>query len=344
MSSLVNRQWRLTSRPAGMVQVSNFGYFEEPVAELKSGEILLRVLYVSFDPAMRAFLREGPSYVAPQQVGAVMRAGAIGQVAKSARPDYRVGEIVFGALGWQEYATIDEANLAGVARLTPAFPLPRYMGVLGGTGLTAYFGMLDVGKIKEGETVLTSGAAGATGSVASQIAKIHGCRSIGIAGGPMKCRWLIDELGLDGAIDYKNDNVSERLAQLAPKGVDVYFENVGGPLLETVIGHMALRGRIVLCGMIATYNAEQRPPGPSNLFDLIARRIRMEGFLAGDYLPRFAEGRTALEGWLSAGRLKSHEDVQTGFENIPKTFMRLFTGENLGKQMLKIADPAPFPV
>jgi NADPH-dependent curcumin reductase CurA len=342
--SLVNRQWRLTSRPAGMVQVSNFGYHEEPVGDLNNGEVLIRVLYVSFDPAMRAFLREGPSYVAPQQVGAVMRAGAIGQIVKSARPEFRAGEIVLGAFGWQEYAVVDAANIASVAKLTPAFPLPRYMGVLGGTGLTAYFGMLDVGKIKQGETVLTSGAAGATGSVAAQIAKIQGCRSIGIAGGPMKCRWLIDELGLDGAIDYKSENVSERLAQLAPKGVDVYFENVGGPLLETVIGHMAPHGRIVLCGMIATYNAEQNPSGPNNLFQLVARRIRMEGFLAGDYIPRFAEGRAALEGWLSAGRLKSHEDVQTGFENIPKTFLRLFTGENLGKQLLKIADPTSFPV
>jgi NADPH-dependent curcumin reductase CurA len=339
MTQLVNRQWQLISRPAGMVQTSNFGYHEEPVRDLRDGEMLIRVLYVSFDPAMRAFLREGPSYAAPQQVGAVMRAGAIGQIAASKRPDYSAGDIVTGAFGWQDYAVIDHAAAAGVAKLNPVFPLPRYMSVLGGTGLTGYFGMLEVLGIKAGETVVVSGAAGATGATAAQIAKIHGCKTIGIAGGPAKCRWLLDELGLDGAVDYKNEPVGERLGTLAPDGINAYFENVGGPLLETVIGHMALHGRIGLCGMISTYNAEQRPPGPSNLFDLVIRRVRMEGFLIMDYAARFGEARTALEGWLASGKLKAHEDIQEGFENIPKTFLRLFSGANLGKQLLKIADP-----
>jgi NADPH-dependent curcumin reductase CurA len=213
------------------------------------------------------------------------------------------------------------------------------MSVLGGTGVTGYFGLLEVGQAKAGETVVVSGAAGATGSVAVQIAKIKGCRAIGIAGGQAKCRVLIDELGIDGAIDYKNENVGERLSELCPKGVDVYFDNVGGKLLETMITHMALRGRIAISGMISGYNAETPPPGPANLFELVTKRLRMEGFLVMDYAARFDEARRELESWLASGRLKALVDVQEGFENIPKTFLRIFSGANLGKQVLKIADP-----
>lgn len=336
-----NRQWRLTERPIGMVGVQHFAYREEPAPSPKDGEVLVRTLYVSFDPAMRAFLHDRPSYVAPQPIGEVMRAGAIAQVIESKAVGFAAGDLVMGGFGWQDYAAVNAS--AGLTALSPSRPLTDYMSVLGGTGLTAYFGLLDVGRPKAGETVVISGAAGATGSTAVQISRIIGCRTIAIAGGAEKCRWTVDALGADAAIDYKAGNVSDRLGELCPEGVDVYFDNVGGSTLEACIGRMRLRGRIACCGMISTYNDASPTPGPSNLFELITRRVRMEGFLAGDYAPRFGEARRALEGWLEAGKLKAFVDVQEGFENIPKTFMRIFSGANIGKQTLKIADP-PLPV
>jgi NADPH-dependent curcumin reductase CurA len=323
-----------------MVAESDFSYKEVLVAKPGEGEILVRTLYVSFDPAMRAFLRDGPSYVPPQPVGEVMRAGAIAQIVESHAPGFAAGEFVFGGFGWQDYATVGGAMLAGVAKVVPNRPLTDYMSVLGGTGVTAYFGLLEVGQAKAGETVVVSGAAGATGSTALQIARIKGCRAIGVAGGPAKCRWLLDELGADAAIDYKNENLSERFAAVCPNGIDVYFDNVGGAVLEAAIAHMAPKGRIAISGMISGYNAETPAPGPANLFQLVSKRLRMEGFLVMDYAARFEEARREMEAWLSAGRMKAIVDVQEGFENIPKTFLRLFTGDNLGKQVLKIADPA----
>jgi NADPH-dependent curcumin reductase CurA len=319
-----------------MVAPGDFVFAEQPVPSPVENEVLVRTLYVSFDPAMRAFLHDRPSYVPPQPIGEVMRAGGIGQIVESRAPGLGPGDFVTGSLGWQEFAIVPGAS---AFKIPPGRPLTDYLSVLGGTGITAYFGLLDVARIVTGETVVVSGAAGATGSAAAQIAKIKGCRTIGIAGGAAKCRWLLDELGLDGAIDYKNESVAARLQELCPGGVTVYFDNVGGSILETLIGHMARQGRIVLCGMISGYNDERPSPGPSNLFELVARSIRMEGFLAFDYLPKFGEARRDLENWLDAGTLKAFVDVQEGFENIPKTFMRIFTGANLGKQMLKIADP-----
>ena len=215
--------------------------------------------------------------------------------------------------------------------------------MLGTTGLTAYFGLLDVGRAKAGETVVISGAAGATGSTAVQLSRIAGCRTIAIAGGAEKCRWTCDALGADAAIDYKRESVADRLADLCPDGIDVYFDNVGGATLQAAVGRMRLHGRIPLCGMISTYNDAEPTPGPSNLLELVMRRVRMEGFLVGDYAQRFSEGRRALESWLDAGQLKAYVDVQEGFENIPTTFFRLFTGATVGKQTLKIADP-PLPI
>ena len=336
-----NRQWRLIERPTGMVGVQHFAYREEPAPSPNDGDVLVRTLYVSFDPAMRAFLNDRPSYVPPQPVGEVMRAGAIGQVIESKASGFAAGDLVLGGFGWQDYAAVSAS--AGVMKISPSRPPTDYMSVLGGTGLTAYFGLLEVGRPKAGETVVISGAAGATGSSAVQISRIIGCRTIAIAGGAEKCRWTVEALGADAAIDYKHEDVSARLSALCPDGVDVYFDNVGGSTLEACIGRMKMHGRIACCGMISTYNDATPTPGPSNLFDLITRRIRMEGFLAGDYLPRFVEARRVLEGWMDAGRLKAFVDVQEGFENIPKTFMRIFTGANVGKQTLKIADP-PLPV
>lgn len=335
-----NRQWRLLERPTGMVGTRHFGYREEPAPSPKDGDVLVRTLYVSFDPAMRAFLHDRPSYVPPQPVGEVMRAGAIGQVVESRSQACVPGELVMGSFGWQDYAT---ANGAQLLKLSPGRPPTDYMSALGGTGLTAYFGLLEVGRPRPGDTVVISGAAGATGSSAVQISKIVGCRTIAIAGGPDKCRWVVGELGADAAIDYKSEDVSARLAALCPDGIHVYFDNVGGSILEACLGRMAVHGCIAVCGMISTYNDATPTPGPSNLFELVSRRVRMEGFLILDYVPRFAEGRRALEAWMDAGKLKSHVDVQDGFENIPKTFMRIFSGANVGKQTLKIADP-PLPV
>ncbi len=338
MSDIVNRQWRLVARPAGMVQASDFEYREEPVPAVAEGDYLVRTLYVSVDPAQRGWMNEDPGYMPPIPLGEVMRGGTISEVVESRHPDYTVGDIVSGFLGWQEYA-LGSTGVLEAQTIVPEHPLPRYLGVLGGTGLTAYVGMLDVGQITEGQTVLVSGAAGATGSVAAQIAKIKGCRVIGIAGGAEKCAWLRDDLGLDAAIDYKGEPVSERLSALCPDGVDVYFDNVGGATLESAIAHMASGGRIACCGMIAGYNAAVPEPGPNNLFLLIARRITMTGFLVMDFAPRFGDARRDLSAWLDSGQLQAREDVQEGFENIPATFLRLFSGRNLGKQVLKVSEP-----
>jgi NADPH-dependent curcumin reductase CurA len=322
-----------------MVAPSDFEYREEPVPALNDGQVLVRTLYVSFDPAMRAFLNDRPSYIPPQPVGEVMRAGAIGQVVESRSAAFAAGDFVQGGFGWQDYALFDGAQpMAG--KVSGRYPLPTYLSALGGTGLTAYFGLLEVGKAQAGDTVVVSGAAGATGSSAVQIARILGCRTIAIAGGPEKCRWVTSELGADAAIDYKSEDVAARLAHYCPDGVDLYFDNVGGAILEAAIGKMKSKGRIALCGMISVYNDAQPQPGPSNLFELVARQVRMEGFLAYEWLARFDEAREVMEGWMAEGKLRSFEDIQTGFENIPKTFMRIFAGDNIGKQMLKIADPA----
>lgn len=336
-----NRQWRLTERPSGMVGVEHFDYGEEPVPTPAEEEVLVRTLYLSFDPAMRAFLNDSSSYTSPQEIGEVMGAGAIAQVVDSRAEGFEEGDIVFGRFGWQDFATVDPRN--GVQKLPPREPLTDYMSVLGGTGLTAYFGLTKVGRPKEGETVVVSTAAGATGSTAVQISRTLGCRTIGIAGGPEKCGWIVDELGTEAAIDYKAEDVGHRLAEFCPDGVDLYYDNVGGSMLEAAIDHMAVHGRIVLCGMISTYNDESPTPGPSNLFELIARRVRMEGFLVSDFGDEFPEARDRLEAWLDEGKLKAYVDVQEGFENVPQTFLRLFSGANIGKQTLKVDDP-PLPL
>jgi NADPH-dependent curcumin reductase CurA len=340
MSDDVNRQWLLARRPVGMVSEADFEFREAPRPEIGAGEALVRVLYVSFDPAMRGWMEDRPSYLPPVGIGEVMRAGAVGQVVESRSPALQVGDFVQGLFGWQEYAVAGRGGLVGQAsKLAPGLPLTWPLGVLGITGLTAYFGLLDLGRPQAGETVLVSGAAGATGSVAAQIARIQGCRAVGIAGGPDKCRWLLDEAGLDAAIDYKAEDVARRLGELCPQGIDVFFDNVGGAILEAVLDHLALRARIVLCGGISGYNEKEPPPGPRNLMNLVIQRARMEGFIVLDYAPRFAEGAAALARWVSEGRIAHREDVQRGIENAPKTFLRLFQGRNQGKQLLQLAEP-----
>lgn len=339
MTSDTNRQWRLVSRPTGMVTDTTFGYRKVPRPTAADGHFVVRTLYVSVDPAMRGWVTADPDYIPPIPLDSVMMAPALGQVVESRHTDFSVGDIVSGMFGWQDYSASSGGGLAPVHRFTPVHPLPRYLGALGGTGLTAYFGLLDVGRPKEGDVVVVSGAAGATGSVAAQIAKIKQCRVVGIAGGREKCRWLTEELRLDAAIDYKTEDVDARLAALCPNGINVYFDNVGGRILETTLEHMTTWGRVALCGMISGYNAEGRQPGPANMFRLITRRIRMEGFLVPDYSPQFKEARRELSAWLATGALQAREDVRDGFDVIPRTFCELFTGTNIGKLMVKLADP-----
>jgi NADPH-dependent curcumin reductase CurA len=335
----VNRQWLLAARPKGMVKESDFKWVEGPVPQPKDGEVLVRNLWLSFDPAMRGWMEDRASYVPPVKIGEPMRAGSVGQVIESKSSDFKVGDLVQGTFGWQDYVTPQPGGMMPVSKLLPGVTPELALGVLGGTGITAYFGVLDLGQPKEGNTCVVSGAAGATGSVAGQIARIKGCRTVGIAGGPEKCRWLLEEAGFDGAIDYKSENTSARLRELCPKGIDIYFDNVGGPILEDCLGQLAMNARVVLCGGISAYNESDPPPGPRNIMNLVLMRARMEGFIVIDYVSRFGEAIQQLATWVAAGKIAHAEDIQEGLENAPKTFQRLFQGKNLGKQLLKIADP-----
>jgi NADPH-dependent curcumin reductase CurA len=338
----VNRQWLLAARPDGMVKESDFEWREAPVSEPRDGEALVRVLYVSFDPAMRGWMDDRPSYIPPVALGEVMRAGAVGQVVESRRPELAPGDFVQGMFGWQDFALVAGGGPLPVSKLPAGVPLTWPLGVLGITGLTAYFGLLDLGDPQPGETVVVSGAAGATGSVAGQIARIRGGRVVGIAGGREKCDWLTRELGFDAAIDYKGEDVGARLSALCPAGIDVYFDNVGGAILDAVLARIAVRARLVLCGGISGYNEKEPPPGPRNLMNLVIQRGRMQGFIVLDYAARFPEALAQLGEWVRAGRIRHREDVQEGLENAPRTFLRLFEGRNVGKQLLKLADP-PLP-
>jgi NADPH-dependent curcumin reductase CurA len=333
----VNRQVRLASRPSGLPTADNWEHTSEPVPEPGDSELLVRVLYISLDPAMRGWMNEGRSYIPPVGIGEVMRAGAVGVVQASNNPKFAVGDHVSGTFGVQEYVLSDGA---GVVKVDPsAASLPTYLGALGMPGLTAYFGLFDVGAVKAGETVVVSGAAGAVGTVAGQLAKIQGCTVVGIAGGPEKCRWLTEELGFDVAIDYKNADVRSELKAAAPNGVDVYFDNVGGPILEAVLGRLAMHARVVLCGAVSQYNSDGGMTGPRNYMNLLVNRARMEGFVVFDYAKRYKEGVAQMSAWMQQGKLAAHEDIaEGGVADFPDTLLRLFRGENLGKLVLKVAD------
>ena len=279
------------------------------------------------------------SYAQAIEIGDVMLALTTGQVIASKHPDYQSGDCVQGAFGWQEHiVTNGECGLVPASKISKDASMTMPLGVLGLTGLTAYFGLLEIGEPKPGQTCVVSGAAGATGSVAGQIAKIKGCRVIGIAGGAEKCAWLTNNAHFDAAIDYKSDDVAARLREMCPDGINIFFDNVGGEILDAVLVQLALNARIVLCGAISRYNDEELQPGPKNYFNLIIQRARMEGFLLSDYFPRVGGAVAELLGWLAEGKIVHQEDIQAGFENAPQTFFRLFEGKNLGKQLLKIAD------
>jgi hypothetical protein len=320
-----------------MIEDKLFTWGEEPVKEPADGEILVRVLYLSADPTQRGWISRD-TYLPAVPIGDVVRSLGVGRVVASKSPKFAEGDLVSGLVGWQDYAIMAADGGRAPLKLPPGVPVPLAMSALGMTGITAYFGLLDVGKPKAGETVLVSGAAGATGSVVGQIARIKGCRVVGIAGGATKCAWLRDQAKLDAVIDYKSEDVAARVKELCPKGVDVYFDNVGGEQLDIALANLAMRGRIVLCGAIASYNDTSLPPGPKNYLNLLIQRGRMEGFIVMDYMPRAMEAVTDLAGWVMSGQLVDRADVQEGLENAPATLRRLFTGDNTGKQLLKIAD------
>jgi NADPH-dependent curcumin reductase CurA len=333
----VNRQLRLARRPEGLVDASCFDLVTAPVPEpTADGDVVVRNLLLSCDPTQRGWMARD-TYMPAVGIGDVMRGGASGRVVASRNPNFAPGDLVTGLFGWQDYALLRGSDPAPT-KLPPGVPLELAMGVLGATGLTAYFGLLEVGKPKSGEIVVVSGAAGATGSVAGQIARIQGCRAIGIAGGKEKCDWLQQEARFDAVIDYKREDVGERLRELCPKGIDVFFDNVGGDLLDAALARLALRGRVVLCGAIATYNDAEPRPGPKNYMNLVVKRGRMEGFLILDYLARATEASMQLWQWVQEGRIAHRVDVVRGLENAPAALRRLFTGQNIGKQLVRIAD------
>ncbi len=321
-----------------MVEERTFRWSEEPVPELGAdGEILVRNLVLSLDPTQRGWIARD-TYLPAVKLGEVMRSGAAGRVVKSRSPGYAEGDLVMGMFGWQDYAVVKAGGKSAPTKVLPGVPLELAMSTLGLTGITAYFGLLEVGRPLQGQAVVVSGAAGATGSVVGQIARIQGCRAIGIAGGKDKCDWLVKEARFDGAIDYKSEDVGARLRELCPGGIDVYFDNVGGDILDTALAQLAMFGRVVLCGAIATYNDAELRPGPKHYLNLLLKRGRMEGFLVLDYLPRAAEAVMQLWQWVQSGELKDRVDVMQGLENAPRALRRLFTGENQGKQLLRIAE------
>ncbi len=329
-----NHQIRLAARPQGLPKDSDWEQTEEPVADPGEGEAVVQALYLSLDPAMRGWMNEGRSYIEPVGIGDVMRAGSVGRVVASRHPQLAEGDHVTGIFGVQEYATVSGKE---ARKVDPDLaPLPAYLGALGMTGMTAYFGLLDVAAAKEGDTVLISGAAGAVGSVAGQIAKIKGCTVIGIAGGEEKCAWL-RELGFDAAIDYKAGDVGAALRE-QPR-LDVYFDNVGGEILDAALARLGQGARVAICGAISIYNAEEPPAGPANYLSLLVNRARMEGFVVFDFAERYGQAAKEIGGWMQEGRLVAREDVvEGGIEAFPATLLQLFEGANTGKLVLQVAE------
>jgi NADPH-dependent curcumin reductase len=331
---MTNHQIRLAARPVGLPDDSSWEQTEEPVPAPGDGEVLVQVTHLSLDPAMRGWMNDVRSYIPPVAVGEVMRAGGVGTVVASRDPRYAEGAWVSGFPGIQEYAVAKGDDLLPID--TTLAPPERWLGALGMTGMTAYFGLLDVGAPKEGETVVVSGAAGATGSVVGQIAKIKGCRTVGIAGGAEKCAWLVDELGFDAAVDYRADDFRSALKEAAPK-VDVYFDNVGGEMLDVVLTRLNRHARVVICGAISQYNATAAVRGPSNYLQLLVTRSRMEGFVVFDYADRYAQAARELAQWMAEGRLVAREEVVTGgIRAFPSALHKLFAGENTGKLVLAV--------
>ncbi|HEX4187759.1 MAG TPA: NADP-dependent oxidoreductase [Solirubrobacteraceae bacterium] len=331
-----NRRLVLAERPSGMVDDSTVRIEEHEVPQPGEGEALARVRFLSIDPTIRTWMDDAPGYLPPIQLDEVIRSGGIAEVVESNTDLYSAGDLLFGMTGWQDYVIADGGERA-MQSLPAGVPPTVALGLFGITGMTAYFGMTDVGRVREGDVVVVSGAAGATGSAAGQIAKLKGAaRVIGIAGGSQKCGWIADELGFDATIDYKGEDVSARLRELAPDGIDLYFDNVGGEILDACLAQLALRGRVVLCGAISSYNERGAIAGPANYRNLIVKRGRMEGFLILDYLDRFPEAQAEIAGWLGSGQIKAAEHVVEGLERAPEALNLLFTGGNTGKVIVQV--------
>jgi NADPH-dependent curcumin reductase CurA len=330
-----NRQFVLESRPNGLPTEANFKMVDKPIPALNDGEFLARALYLSVDPYMRGRISGMKSYAAPVEIGQVMVGGGVAEVVESKNAQFSAGDVVGIYMGWQEYIV---SKGTGVRKIDPKVaPVSTAEGVLGMTGLTAYFGLLDVCNPKAGETVVVSGAAGAVGSIVGQVAKIKGCRTVGIAGGDDKIAWILKDCGYDAAFNYKTtDNYSAKLKELCPNGIDVYFDNVGGPITDAVFGQLKLGARISICGQISQYNATKMETGPRLLGALIVARARVQGFLVSDYAAKFGPALVEMGGWVHDGKIKYREDIVEGFENLPKAFIGLFGGENIGKRLVKV--------
>jgi len=335
MSTITNRQWRLAARPVGRIKESDYSLVEEPLPELADGQLRVRVDYLSLDPANRGWLNEGGSYMAAIPLGAVMPAMGIGTVDESRNPSFKKGDLVQGMPGWQQYLLSDGAGLQKLPQV--GLPATAFLGLFGHIGLTAYFGLIEIGQPKAGETLVVSAAAGAVGSIVGQIGKIMGCHVVGIAGTEEKCKWIKEELGFDEAINYKAGSVFENLKKACPKGIDIYFENVGGEILEAVLALINNHARIPLCGLISQYNATSAPSGPSNFVNLLVKRVRLEGFIVIDYLPRATEAITKLMEWYQQGKIKYRVDVVEGLDEAPRAVNKLFDGTNQGKLILKVS-------
>jgi NADPH-dependent curcumin reductase CurA len=342
LTSLVNHQVRLAARPVGLPVATDWQFTEEAVAEPAEGGVLVKTLALSLDPAMRGWMNEGKSYIPPVGIGEVMRAGGIGVVVASKNPAFAVGDTVTGSPGVQEYGLIaaEQVRRSGLAKIDLRLgTVTQWLNVLGMPGMTGYFGLMDVGQPKPGETLVVSGAAGAVGQTVGQLAKIKGCRVVGIAGGAAKCEWVVKELGFDACIDYKGGSVKDGIKQHCPSGVDIYFDNVGGDILDTVLTRINRKARIVICGAISQYNNTTPVQGPKNYLSLLVNRARMEGIVVFDYADRYHLAIAEMAGYLKDGRMKSKEDVvEGGVAAFPATLTKLFTGENFGKLVLKVAD------
>ncbi len=341
LTTLVNHQVRLAQRPVGTPGRECWSFTEEAVAEPAEGGVLVKTLALSLDPAMRGWMNEGKSYIPPVGIGEVMRAGGVGTVVASKNPKFAVGDTVSAGLGVQEYCLVpgDQIQRNGMFKIDLRVgSMTQWLNVLGMPGMTGYFGLMDVGQPKPGETVVVSGAAGAVGQTVGQMAKIKGCRVVGIAGGKAKCDWVVNELGFDACIDYKAGNVKAGLKEHCPKGVDVYFDNVGGEILDDVLARIGRGARIIICGAISQYNNTTPVQGPKNYLSLLVNRARMEGIVVFDYADRYHLAVAEMAGYLKDGRMKSKEDVVEGLHTFPEALVKLFTGENFGKLVLKVAE------
>jgi NADPH-dependent curcumin reductase CurA len=333
-------QWRIAARPTG--RELRFEDFERDDRTLDQrpgpGELLVRTLMLSCDPAQKGWMENAGGYAAPTEIGDVMPAGGVGEVIESRAPEFAPGDLVQGVLGWCEEAVVKAAAMRPVVREPDA---PRLnLGLLGSSGLTAYLGLTHVGEPRPGDTLVITGAAGAVGTIVGQLGKLAGCHVIGIAGGERKCRWLTDELGFDAAIDYKAEKAKQRVRELAPDGIDILWDNVGGPLLDDLLARIARRARVVICGGIARYQQAGRPPGPANYFNIVFKSARMEGFLLSDFTSEFDQSRKRLRRWLDEGRIVQRDEVIEGLDRAPETLMRLFSGGNIGKLLIKVAEPS----